>query len=291
MNEFLFYSLCVSEDIKNSLDDLGMQTKSFSSQEDLLSALVKQRCTFIVFHTEIGIDEIKNTLKLIENKNLSSDIFSLVLSDLEDNEALSLELKDFNVVSIFTYSNWKYQLIHFLKIFNPNKLNFLPNDLEYENRMDPLTDVLNWQSAPKIFDSLINDYEISSRPFSLIMFQIDDFKDVIDEFGKDIGDEVLVSLSNIVQQNIRQYDVVLRVDTDTFAIFLSGANLEISRSKAESFRNEIFMKGHGFDKVKVCASFSVIEYEKGESLHGLSTKAKTLMLQAHQKGGDTVVSS
>jgi len=284
MNDFSFFSLCKSEDIKTSLNQLGMYTQSFSTKDSLLSKLFEQSCNVIVLHTDVGVDEVIDTLKLMKEEGLSSDVSLIIIADIKENKTLSADLKGFNVISTFTYENWGFQLKNLLKVLNVKSLSPKASIKIEEESVDPLTDVLNWPNALDIFNSLVNDYEESRRPFSLIMFDIDGFKDIVDEYGNDIGDEVLVSMSSIAQQNIRKYDTVLRVDKDIFAIFLSGANLEIAKTKAESFRYEMDIKGHGFDKVKATASFAVLEYEEGESLEGLSSKAYSLVSQAKEKG-------
>lgn len=90
-------------------------------------------------------------------------------------------------------------------------------DLEAESRknellamMDPLTNSYNRLKFDELLDSEMRRSERYVYPFSIIMMDIDYFKRVNDHFGHQKGDEVLITLSTIVQQRIRECDIFAR---------------------------------------------------------------------------------
>jgi len=294
MSQFSYFALCAAQEIQGAFQkvasELNVHTQVFSNQDTLLSKLFEQECQLIVLHTDIGIEALKETLQAIKDEGMAKMAPVVIVSELKDNTQLSLVVKDLNVISIITYETWNYQfstLVEFLSRSYVDK----PEVCEINEEMiDPLTNVLNWLKAGEVFEALVSEYNDTNRPFSFIMFDVDEFKSIVKEHGEDVGDEVLVSVSSIAKQNTRKYDTVLRINNDFFAVFLSGANLQIAKTKAESFRYEIDAKGHGFDKLKATASFAVLEYAEGLSLEGLSTQAKSLMLQAKEAGKNKVAS-
>ena len=290
--ELSYLSLSVSSKNTESLAEiastLAINIQDFNDKELFINALDENGDFLIILDTDMGVDAIIQTLNDMQNDNIAL----VVLSQLADNGDLSERLKDFNVISILAYDNWQYQLSALLKYLGgmrQTKQNesFVENE---EGFIDTLTDLLNWKNAPKIFNSLVHDNKESNRPFSMIMFDIDKLADINQEYGKDIADEVIVSIASIAQKNIRRYDSVLRISEDKFAVFLSGANLEIAKTKAQSFGYEMEIKGHGFDKIKATACFAVIEYKQEQSLEELTNEGYLLLAKAKKEGPNTIES-
>lgn len=297
--EFSFIGLSKSNEVKGILNKvsstLGIYSDILEDSANLLNKLYENKFGLIVLHTDIGMEKLKSTLVLLGNDEIARYIPIIIISDLDDIETLSLDVQDDKVISILTYKNYRYQLgtlLKFLASTDGYEADVIEEtDNGSQSLIDPLTDVLKWSGVNGVFSSLVSDFNDNARPFSFIMFGIDDLKSINEVHGNDIGDEVLVSVSSIAQQNIRRYDTVLRFDTDTFGVFLSGANLEIAKTKAESFRYEMQVKGHGFDKIKTTASFSVLEYKEGNTLEELSSISQSLVLRAKEEDGNRVVCS
>ena len=94
--------------------------------------------------------------------------------------------------------------------------------LEQMAMLDPLTNMLN----PKAFLNLSRgELERARRnlaPLSLIALDIDNFKDINEKYGREIGDDVLVLISRAIHEKSRPYDNVGRYEDDMFLIPLPG---------------------------------------------------------------------
>lgn len=131
-------------------------------------------------------------------------------------------------------------------------------ELEYEVNHDHLTQLYNRQKLNHILD-----YEFKKRErglksfFSLIMFDIDNFKHINDTYGHDIGDEVLIEFANIIKQTSRRdIDFAARWGGEEFMILLYNSVDDEVMTFAEKIRANI--ENHHFNKVeKVTASFGV----------------------------------
>jgi len=105
------------------------------------------------------------------------------------------------------------------------------------SKIDPLTKVFN-KSA--VLDAIENS--ITTKPeieFSILMFDIDDFKKVNDTLGHTAGDKCLKSLTVTARNNLREFDIVGRYGGDEFIILLPGTNLNHAFLIAERFRKAV----------------------------------------------------
>ncbi len=91
---------------------------------------------------------------------------------------------------------------------------------------DELTGCYNRKLLPLIAENL-------SKPYSLLVFDIDDFKRINDRYGHETGDLVLKELVLMASRNIRSYDYVVRTGGDEFLIILRSCSLKIACFLAE----------------------------------------------------------
>jgi len=100
--------------------------------------------------------------------------------------------------------------------------------------IDPVTHALNRRFLPGLLQSEIARAQRNRRPLTLVMCDIDRFKQVNDRFGHVVGDEVLAETAAILKSCVRGSDFVVRYGGDEFLLVLSetdeaGANAVVSR--------------------------------------------------------------
>lgn len=91
---------------------------------------------------------------------------------------------------------------------------------------DPLTGLFNHGHFQQLLDREIARANRYSRPFSLILFDLDHFKKINDEYGHPVGDEVLKKVSNVAVSNVRHCDYVARYGGEEFAVILPETEAE-----------------------------------------------------------------
>lgn len=104
---------------------------------------------------------------------------------------------------------------------------------------DPLTKAYNRQ---KFNELLVKEKENISRhadKISLIMLDIDYFKNINDTYGHEVGDKVLIKLTEIVQGNLRKNDIFARWGGEEFMILLPRTDIDTAYQKAEQLRKII----------------------------------------------------
>lgn len=155
---------------------------------------------------------------------------------------------------------------------------------------DQLTGLYNRRHFIEV---LGNEYRREVRyghKFSIIMFDIDHFKNVNDTYGHDIGDFVLKELSSIVKSRLREYDVLCRWGGEEFMILLPETGAEQSYEVAEVIRKLI--EKHNFLPVpKVTSSFGVITHSENDGLNikDLTTFVDQALYEAKDTGRNKVI--
>lgn len=87
---------------------------------------------------------------------------------------------------------------------------------------DVVTNTYNRKFLTEHFNKLLPLARREKKNISFLMVGIDHFKAVIDEFDYEIGDKLLLSLANILKENIRESDVVIKMNSDQFLVTLVG---------------------------------------------------------------------
>ncbi len=105
--------------------------------------------------------------------------------------------------------------------------------------IDMLTGIYNRHKFEELFILEAERSRRFSLPLSLIMIDIDHFKAVNDNYGHDIGDEILKTLTEIVDGNIRKIDIFARWGGEEFLVLCPSTNLENIQKLAEKLRSAV----------------------------------------------------
>jgi diguanylate cyclase (GGDEF)-like protein len=98
------------------------------------------------------------------------------------------------------------------------------------------------------------------RPLSVIVFDLDHFKRINDDFGHDVGDEVLLAVAETSKRVLRPYDLVARLGGEEFCAFLPATSLKEALPIAERLREGIAsLQIDALQGRRVTASFGVHE--------------------------------
>ncbi|MBL4719828.1 MAG: PleD family two-component system response regulator [Alphaproteobacteria bacterium] len=104
---------------------------------------------------------------------------------------------------------------------------------------DSLTGLYNRRYLIAHLEGQFQRMQVSEKPLSLMMFDIDFFKDVNDTHGHGVGDEVLCGLAVSVTKNLRNFDTVSRYGGEEFIVVMPDTDLGIAMTVAERLREHI----------------------------------------------------
>ncbi len=164
-------------------------------------------------------------------------------------------------------------------------------EAQSESRIDELSKLYNRRAFDERMAIEMNLARRLKRPLSLIMLDIDRFKEVNDTLGHQAGDELLIKFSNLlVKEFFRKMDFIARIGGDEFAVIMAQAPLKGSMSAAERMRSKL-EKTHlaiAGSEVQVSISVGVAEYVPGETLETLAKRTDDALYEAKDKGRNKV---
>lgn len=156
-------------------------------------------------------------------------------------------------------------------------------------RIDELTKLYNRRAFYENGKMLVSYCQRHNEIISVIVMDIDNFKNVNDSFGHAAGDAVLEHISMLLRQKFRKSDVSARIGGEEFGILLPTASPETSEKLAEELRLKIEETSIIFneDNIKVTASLGVTS---GDSdIDTLVKHADIAMYRAKESGRNSVV--
>jgi len=134
--------------------------------------------------------------------------------------------------------------------------------------------------------------EKDDQPISLIMVDVDNFKEFNDKFGHIAGDRALSAVAGVLQKLFRPSDLLVRYGGDEFAVLLPRVAEQQAVTIAERARIAVSGKtSDGSDsliRIPICLSMGVAELEPGASLDELIQAADAAMYRAKHAGRNTV---
>ena len=158
--------------------------------------------------------------------------------------------------------------------------------------VDALTGVNNKRFLLETLEREIPRARRYERPLTLVMFDIDRFKSINDQFGHLAGDYVLKELAQLVQARLRPDDVIGRYGGEEFGLLLPETDSKGGAVIAEERRRRI--EGHSFvferERIAVTASFGVAQLKEGKDLLAFVKDADDLLYQAKRDGRNLVCS-
>lgn len=164
---------------------------------------------------------------------------------------------------------------------------YIHDKLAFQASHDALTKLLNRNVYDELVETEIARSERYKYKMSLILFDIDHFKRVNDSFGHDVGDKVLIELSQLVKKVIRKSDSLCRTGGEEFAIIAPETNEEQALFVAEKLR--VAISNNRFSMVKqITVSFGLAEYVHQEGSMKLFRRADQALYKAKHNGRNRV---
>jgi diguanylate cyclase (GGDEF)-like protein/PAS domain S-box-containing protein len=159
--------------------------------------------------------------------------------------------------------------------------------LRLEAMNDYLTGIYNRRFFVVMMKNAIANAERANQELAIIMFDVDNFKNINDEYGHSKGDEALVKISNIVKNSIRESDIFCRWGGDEFIIMLLGSNLDNSYKVAEKIKLRISEADYESPFIVTC-SFGVAVRCDGQTDNDLIKSADIALYESKKAGRNCI---
>ncbi len=155
------------------------------------------------------------------------------------------------------------------------------------SEFDDLTGIYNRRAYKAKFHEAFNTAMRYGRPLSLIMFDIDKFKDINDNLGHQAGDIILKEISAAVKENLRTADYFARIGGEEFMIISLETNIDKAKELAERLRLKI--ENHNFSTGNnITCSFGVVSFNKNDTEESLEYRVDLALYKAKENGRNRV---
>ncbi len=181
----------------------------------------------------------------------------------------------------------------FARIKKELRLEEVISELKYLSVIDPLTKLYNRRF---FIDSSKTVLELAKRertPLSLMMIDIDKFKNVNDTYGHQVGDEVLKLLAKIMKSRQRKSDMSCRYGGEEFVVLLPNTSIEEAESVAEELRESVEQSHFELSmkesvKFTISIGLSTVQLENEGSIEKVLKRADDALYEAKESGRNRV---
>ncbi len=205
----------------------------------------------------------KDRVVALLDKNFEEMVFKISVSKSENSEDYLVTLTDVT----------KMQEYHM--------------EMKKKVYMDGLTKVYNRKKFDESLNAEIEKSKTNENIFSIAILDIDKFKNFNDTYGHLIGDEVLISMAQMLGANIRESDVFARWGGEEFAILFKNSSANTAEVASQKLREMIELNEHP-TAGKITASFGVTEYVDGDTLETIFKRCDDALYMAKENGRNRV---
>lgn len=293
------------EELKMTQSNLKYSEERFRTMAEMLPEIIFEinlegRFLFLnkISKKLMGITDEEMYERNIFNHFLPNDIprlRSIMTSGFSGQESVvnefSLKTADNGMIPVLVYTS---------PVLEEGKLsgfrgiiinNMHQKEIEEELKMmamtDPLTRIYNRYKIMEDLEREVNRANRYHTTFSVILLDIDHFKRINDNYGHNIGDDILVKISGLVFNMIRVTDIFGRWGGEEFIIVCFETLVDGAQILADRIRMRIENQNF-FPGLQVTASFGVSSYQIGDDVNQVIKKADQAMYQSKKTGRNCV---
>lgn len=218
------------------------------------------------------------------------DFTELVINTDNLNRKVMMFDKTFSLAA-FSISiskvNYNSQNSYLLTLSNITQQEIEKKEIEHQAYYDGLTNVFNRNKFNELFEIELRKAKRYKIPSCVAIIDIDHFKKFNDTYGHLIGDEVLISLANEVNNHVRETDTFARWGGEEFTILFSNTTIDIANSVSQKVRKRIESLEH---KVagNITASFGLTSYKDDDTIETMFKRCDDALYEAKENGRNRV---
>lgn len=163
--------------------------------------------------------------------------------------------------------------------------------LDLSTRIDPMTGLANRRDIMEKIEREYSRSQRHQRTFSIMLVDLDNFKQVNDVHGYNDGDDVLVEVARVLMSCVRNEDVCARWGGEEFLFLLTETSIEGAVTLARKVLEAISMTEFKANRpgIRITASIGLCEYQAGQSINDCIASADQALRQAKLEGKNRFV--
>ena len=273
---------------KGFLDLVGLEEAPL---EDLLSNYLPDGSSRELFSLLQEKDPVRNLRVSLWGKGDHMYILEVDKYSIEDTFLIMGEVKTLSgseIVEEFTVLN--NELTNMVRELNKknNELKKANDTITRLMQIDYLTEIYNRRFFMEALEKALSLFNRHGHSVSIVAADLDDFKRINDSYGHNIGDQVLVEFSGMLQELSREEDTPARVGGEEFSVLLPSTAYEDALKYAEKVRKAWNEKKVSPLNESLSASFGVTQLRQGDNVDAALKRADEALYRAKEKGKNRV---
>jgi len=282
----------VRDSMHEFIEMAGYQSTMASSAEEAINLLQKNNIQVVITDIMLpGMGGLELT-KLIK-RDFNSDVIVMTgySGDYSYEEAINMGASDFVIKPV----RLEELLLRLKRVLKERELTQervrMMEKLQRLAITDGLTKLHNSRSFYSQLEVEVDRFNRYKHPLSLLLLDIDHFKQYNDNFGHLEGDKVLVKISQLIRSCLRKLDTAYRYGGEEFTVILPETSCEEAELVAERIRTTIQtekFKPRNAKELSITISIGTTQYDAQEQLSTFIQRADKAMYLSKQKGRNKV---
>lgn len=162
------------------------------------------------------------------------------------------------------------------------------SNLESKITLDQMTGLYNHKAFHGKLESVMAWAKENNENCCLAMVDVDDFKNVNDTYGHDSGDQVLISLANVLKECCGKNDYACRYGGEEFAVVFQGESLEEAQSQMEDAMKRFKEQKFEFTDSKITFSCGIARMNGEDTKEQLFARADNCLYMSKRNGKNRI---
>ena len=283
----------IRESMNEFVDMSGYQSVTAVSAEEALSKLAETSVDVVITDIMLpGMDGLELTDRIKKEYDIDVIVMTGYSGDYSYEEAISKGASDF----VFKPVRFEELLLRLRRVLKERRLTQervqMLDKLKRLSITDGLTKLYNSRYFYNQLKAEIDRTSRYQRPLSLLLLDIDQFKEYNDSFGHLEGDKVLVRLGQVIKTCLRKMDSAYRYGGEEFTVILPETEGDEAATVAERIRScvakEKFFPRDQKENYTITISIGVTEYIRDEEVAIFVQRADKAMYLSKQSGRNRV---
>lgn len=284
--------LSIRDAMQEYIEEFGYQASVALSAEEAMDVLSTNTIEVVITDIMLpGMDGLALTDRIKRSGDIDVIVMTGYSTDYSYEEAISKGASDF----VFKPVRFEELLLRLKRVLNERNLNQeriqMLEKLKKLSITDGLTQLFNSRHFYNQIKGEIERFNRYGYKLSLLLLDIDNFKDFNDTYGHLEGDKILLRLGRIIKSCLRKMDTAYRYGGEEFTIILPGTHGEEARTVAERLRTAVATEGFTGGRnsgLKITISIGVTQYRQEEGIASFVQRADKAMYQSKQAGRNKV---
>ena len=269
---------------KEEITNINKKFLEFFGIESFEKFKEAKKDIFDLFHEEFGF--------ITRNQMEKQECWLKYIKELPEIDRIVKIKNHKNEERLFTINIDYYENKEHYYIFSLTDITSIKekaNLLEYQSSHDKITGLFNKNKFDEFYEKEVKRSKRYKNDLSIILFDIYEFRELIEINKSSIGDIILKEISQIMSNCIREQDISARWGGEEFLILLPQTNLEGAQIVANKINNTVFEHLFTEKQLKLSANFGVSELKEEDDEKTFMSRVNKLLFESKNRGKSVVI--